>query len=514
MKKIVITILIFIIMILVSLNVLAKDETQTSIGVTEIINTILVDARIVYQETKEDLINNNGANIGTDYDLREANDEGIRYYTKPEQWPNLPFAKKLYDYNVDENSTSQAIYIKFKPSSSKHICLSLSGYSNTDIQLMTDDNGSLYISIPRYNYYEGLTEMNFLIEDNKWYHALMAVDTEGLLQGAIWEDSNTNLLQQFNINITESFNDTEYKNQFWEASIAFSTDSELTIETYAYYTFGDFNTTGRIIETIQNGLLVRNYEFIDQFEMDYLNQLSPLLGGGIISEETNPQLAIVNGVLKCYYPPNLMEGVTRYGIGVYSFPIEDKENFWIHIRIKPYKPIPDLNYYRFVLNHSGTIMYWGERPMMFQVNTGIDEKAYMFFHNGPIFSNTGNWQDIIFYVDNKGDRRIFLSRVENDTRMLLSSIKVPGYDWSLNSETAETVFQVECEFEDIARLIEQGYEVNKEDYSIDIDFIRSATGSIEDYMADYIPAYEHNSEAIAEFLGEEAIDYYKYPIFK
>ena len=85
-----------------------------------------------------------------------------------------------------------------------------------------------------------------------------------------------------------------------------------------------------------------------------------------------------------------MEGVTRYGIGVYSFPIEDKENFWIHIRIKPYKPIPDLNYYRFVLNHSGTIMYWGERPMMFQVNTGIDEKAYMFFHNGPIFSNTGN----------------------------------------------------------------------------------------------------------------------------
>ena len=279
MKKTISIILILVILLSFVPNGYADGDSQSSEEISEIIDKILVEAQKLYEETKEDLVSNNGENIYIDNDLREVTTEGIKFYSGESQYTEMSFTRALGDVDYLDNN-NQAIHIKFKPSSGDCICFTL--IADNFVQITTDDNGELNLCVPEYGFNECLLEAGLRIEDNKWYHILMAMGNDGLLQGAVWEDGNNDLVQPFNLHIGKSFDDERFVDQAWFANLGYHNGSEITIENYAYYTFDNFHEPDNILSGEE---LYSMIQFEDGNQFLYVNK-----DYGLYTMLDNPQL--------------------------------------------------------------------------------------------------------------------------------------------------------------------------------------------------------------------------------
>ncbi len=222
----------------------AKPTQQTNPD--QVIDTVLVGYEMLFEETKEDLIANNGQNIGTDADIREVSDEGIVFKAGDGENPFMPFALRLDE--VDGSNGNQAFYIKFKPSA-KDFGLMLSADGSAGLTIGEEGQPQLFVL--NHEYMEDL-EGSLTIEPDNWYHVILAMESDGLLQGVLWKDGEEDNLIFMNLHIVQSFDDPAYEGQSWEVSLGFQGVATFTINNYAYYKFENFVVGEKILEIDDN----------------------------------------------------------------------------------------------------------------------------------------------------------------------------------------------------------------------------------------------------------------------
>ncbi len=217
-----------------------KNEQMTS---DDVINSVFVDMQKVYEETMEDLKANGGQNIGTDYDQREVTDEGVMYKAVEGENPFMPLAKRLNE--VDGiNGYNQAFYMKFKPSA-KDFAVMLNADGNVGITIGEDNEPALFVA--DYEYMEPL-DTNLRIEPGNWYHVIIGIGSDGLIQGALWKEGSEDEAVYMNLHLSQSFGDERYSNQSWMVNVGYSGEATFTVDNYAYYTFSNFVMADRVIE--------------------------------------------------------------------------------------------------------------------------------------------------------------------------------------------------------------------------------------------------------------------------
>ena len=226
-----------------------SEPSQARMTAEDIINTVLVDGAMLYEETIDDLKANSGRNIGTDYDKRNVVDEGVKFMAADGENPFMPLAKRLDEVEggVGGSGGNQAFYIKFKPSG-KDFGLMLS--ASASVGLTIGENNEPCVFIMDHNYMEPL-DTSLRIEPGNWYHALLAMGSDGLLQGAIWKDGAEDQAAYINIAI-RALHDDRYANQSWQVNIGFQGEATFTVADYAYYTFSNFVQPDRVPEIAQN----------------------------------------------------------------------------------------------------------------------------------------------------------------------------------------------------------------------------------------------------------------------
>lgn len=209
----------------------APDETGVRTAVEKVITSVLSDPVMVYEETADTLKANGGANIGTESDQRKVTDEGVQFYAADGENPFMMLAKGLSEAD-GVNNMNQAFYIRFKPSA-KDFGFMLS--SATSVGITIGDDAEPCVFILEHDYMEPMAT-SLQIEPDNWYHALVAMSSDGVLQGALWKDGGEDNVARFSV-ATGSFDDGGYVNQPWQALIGYKGEATFTVGDYAYYTF-------------------------------------------------------------------------------------------------------------------------------------------------------------------------------------------------------------------------------------------------------------------------------------
>lgn len=213
-----------------SSEVVSKDATVS------MIDSVLVNPIIVYEETLDEIITNSGANIGTDSDPREMTEEGVQFHAAEGENPLMPLAKKLNEVDSIQDM-NQAFYIKFKPSA-KDFGFMLSAAAQVGITI--GDDAAPLVFILNHDYMAPM-EGNLKIEPEDWYQTLIAISSDGMLAGMIWKDGEEGSSSRFSLDMNR-FDDDSFNNQSWQVFIGFKGDATFTVSNYAYYTFSDLAT--------------------------------------------------------------------------------------------------------------------------------------------------------------------------------------------------------------------------------------------------------------------------------
>ena len=219
------------------------DEDASQSETVDMIGEVLIGYEKVYEETYDELVSNNGRSIGTEADLREVTVEGVSFMAGEGENPFMPFSKLLNEAD-GVNGNNQAFYIKFKPSSSN---FGFMLQSDGSAGLTINEEGCPQLFVLNHEYAEDL-DTDLRVEPNKWYHLLIAMGNDGLLQGAIWQHGNEDGAAYMNLHIGQSFGDGAYENQSWQVFVGFLGEATFTVESYAYYTFSDFVMGDRVLD--------------------------------------------------------------------------------------------------------------------------------------------------------------------------------------------------------------------------------------------------------------------------
>lgn len=202
------------------------------------VDSVLVNPIVVYEETLADLTANQGGNIGTGSEQREITKEGVEFHAGEGENPFLPFAKGLNEA-ADVKDGNQAFCIRFKPSA-KDFGFMLSATNKLGITI-GEDSTPLVFSIE--HEYMAPMEGTLKIEPENWYRALIAINPAGEMSGVIWKDSEESTNAYFYLDNSQ-FHDENDKNQSWQILIGFLGEATFTISDYQYYTFSDIVRAG------------------------------------------------------------------------------------------------------------------------------------------------------------------------------------------------------------------------------------------------------------------------------
>ena len=112
------------------------------------------------------------------------------------------------------------------------------------------------------------------------------------------------------------------------------------------------------------------------------------------------------------------------------------------------------------------------------------------FMSGSVASFEGEWVDRIMWINETGDQLFLVAANSNDPSFITyGSIMLPE-DWQYNRWNPK----IDAYFDDPSDL--SNY--------MDVDFIRTGSGMLKDYLAENIPAYTENKDEMDAFLDSPA----------
>ena len=444
-----------------------------------VINSVFIGGLKVFEETKEQLLSNNAQNIGTTDDERQATEEGIKFTADDGQRSSIIFLRELNDFEQIVGN-NQAFYMKFKPSTN-NFAVELTAETNAGISV---EEGELFLVAEGYNYKESL-DANIIGEPDNWYHILLAMGSDGLIQGAIWQGREEYNVIYFNLHLDASFSGDCYSGKSWQANVIY--EDEMIIEEYAYYTFGDFQEGDRIIETNQDS---DSYEVLLDLQFDELSDYDWLYlirnDEYHIADEGSFSDFAEDGVFNMEY---------EFGMN-YRFNPGDI----YHIRIKPgeaedygtllllcFAPQIDNAWHEDLYE----IKFENRQPFFGEVRT--DCGYYNETADGAPMLVSNMWYDVIVFLDEESQAfRYLIFETEDSAKMAYGGTAVLD-DW------------IGLEYEVYIDLYYDYWmgELNGEMPVSQVDFIRHSTGSIVGYLKENIPSYDGHADKIAEFLDTD-----------
>ncbi len=194
-----------------------------------LVDDLIVNPTVVFEEDSTEISNNKGVNITTDAD-RETTTDGVRFFANDGENPFLVFVK-----SQNGVSSNQAFYLMCRPSA-KDFGVLLA--SDDGIGFTVGENGEPCYFLQYGNTTKPIsTEMK--IEQDSWYHILLAVDKEGGYQGVICKDGAVEEAAYFRIGPDETEGENR-ANQSWQLSLGFRGEATLEIKNYCFYSFDHF----------------------------------------------------------------------------------------------------------------------------------------------------------------------------------------------------------------------------------------------------------------------------------
>ena len=389
----------------------SRDET--------VIGNVFIGGQKVFEETKEQLLSNNAKNIGTTVDERQAMEEGIKFVADDGQISSIIFLKALNDFEQIIGN-NQAFYMKFKPSTNS-FAVELTAEISAGISV---EEGELFWVAEGYDYRESL-DANIIGEPDNWYHVLLAMGNDGLIQGAIWQEGEEYNVIYINLHLDASFGGDCYSDKSWQVNVVY--EDEITIEEYAYYTFEDYHEGDRIIETNQNNdsyEVLLDLQFDELYDYDWLY----LIRDGEYHAEDEGSFSDLagDGIFNMEY---------EFGMN-YKFNSGDI----YHIRIKPgeaedygtllllcFSPNIDNEWHE----DSYEIKFDNKQPFFGEIRT--DYGYYNETADGAPMLVSNRWYDVIVFLDEESQAfRYFVFETEDSTKMAYGGAAVLDYWMDLN----------------------------------------------------------------------------------
>lgn len=203
----------------------------------DVIRVILADAQMTFAETRDDLVQNGGVHfvLGDGNGGKQTSGEGLVLIAAENENPMYNLDQRLDDTGetIDRN---QAFHIKFKPSA-KDFGLMMGADNNAGIAI--GENGEPLMFVSGGAYMETMSG-GLQIEPGQWYHALLAMQSGGVMQVALWKDGEESKIAGGYVNIGSAYGDDVYQNKSWEMSLGFRGAATVTVDSYEYYTFSGF----------------------------------------------------------------------------------------------------------------------------------------------------------------------------------------------------------------------------------------------------------------------------------
>ena len=197
---------------------------------------VIKGSDIVFQEFVDDMKANNGENVGAGMNNKECTDDGIVFSAGEGENPFIDFSILTDEPEGVMPGANQAVFVSFCPSASDFGFM-LTSTSSIGITIGEEGEPCLFaldaeIMTP--------LDTDLRVEPGKLYHILMAIDTEGNFQGALWKEEAPSDAAYFDIALGALENGGQYKNNSWKLSVGFKGPSTFTISDYCYLTFGSF----------------------------------------------------------------------------------------------------------------------------------------------------------------------------------------------------------------------------------------------------------------------------------
>ncbi len=232
--------------------VIAAGSAASAATAEDVIRVILADAQVTFSETRDDLVQNGGAHfmLGDGSGDMQTSGEGLVLTAPENENPMYNLDQRLDDTGETINR-NQAFHIKFKPSA-KDFGLMLGADNNAGITM--GENGEPLLFVSGGSYIEPLSG-GLRIAPGEWVHVLLAMQSGGAMQVALWKDGEESSIAGGYVYIGSAYGDGTFENKSWEMSLGFRGAATVTVESYEYYTFSGFVMDYRSVEagTVQGG---------------------------------------------------------------------------------------------------------------------------------------------------------------------------------------------------------------------------------------------------------------------
>lgn len=201
----------------------------------EFILSLLAGGGMVYMETTEDMIENNGGSFG-DVEKKQMGDGGYEFTFEPNVNEHMPLIKRLDEYEGAEPFGGQAVFMRFKTSTAG---IYISFLGDNDFGVYFGNEGEpLVFTYTENNPFQ--FEGNLKLEADKWYNILMAMESDGTFNCIIYLDDESDNPTAATVELGETQSGLGYKNQSWQFEIATHEEGAVTVEHFDVYTYTEF----------------------------------------------------------------------------------------------------------------------------------------------------------------------------------------------------------------------------------------------------------------------------------
>lgn len=230
-----------------------------------VITNIVSNPQVVYHKTYLDLKRFRGRSIGKELAKRKTTPEGIKFPLVDESSVVLPFLKKFAEVEGMDVTKNQSLYMNFKSTANKYgIMFTAEPVYNAGI--LVDENGKPSLVIKDYvedetvnwddykklkeedddsgdatniHYITIPIETDLVMQTDTYYNIYIAMSSDGIFKGMIWEEGKEANVTKFGMDISEH-KDTGFLEQSWRLNLEISGPIEFFVNAYKYFVFDSY----------------------------------------------------------------------------------------------------------------------------------------------------------------------------------------------------------------------------------------------------------------------------------
>lgn len=205
----------------------------------EVVRTVLNDPQVIFGEDTAMMDENTGANFGQVAIKQLSEDGGYYQFISNDDGAYMIGNVNFLDTG-EFRGDAQAVLLKFQPEDVNGLYFTMYAGDGCEVSLNFEGNQPHVVVVNEgfQHPYSDYKPTSLTLQNDKWYWALMAFDTNGNYRSIVWEDGKSEEAAYCLENIGDQ-NDI-YKNKNWHLTIAFGSNQTFNIEEYSVMDFDGF----------------------------------------------------------------------------------------------------------------------------------------------------------------------------------------------------------------------------------------------------------------------------------